>query len=388
MGRHLSLRTVRPAELAPAERSLWNQFRAASPALASPYFDLRYTLAAAKVCPDAWVAIIHEDDGVAAFLPFQRRGGLIQPLGAPLSDYHGLIARPGSAIDLAEVVRLLGASRIRFSGLKTDARPAQGVAVHQSMVADLSDGFDAYLAARRGAGQGDFLKDKRRRMAALQRDHGPAEFSLRANDPQALAFILRLKRAQMARAGQHDVFDCGWTEQLVRGLLDCEAPDFGARIAALRVDGRIVAAEIGLLSGKAYHLWFPVYDPQFARYSPGQLMTLESMRLLAERGVDAVDFGPAGEAYKRAFAEPREQVFEGSITPNRVRTALTERLGLQAARIKLGRRFDRIAACEPHLPRRVLAASKYVGVVTRRHPAVSIGMGALGLGLALGALAE
>ena len=117
-------------------------------------------------------------------------------------------------------------------------------------------------------------------------------------------------------------------------------------------------------------------------------MTLETLRILAERDVRIVDFGPAGERYKRAFAEPGDAVFEGSLTPSAVRTALSQTLGLQAERIKLGRRFDRIAACEPHLSGRVLAASKYVGVVTRRHPALSVGMGALGLGLALGALTE
>ena len=114
------------------------------------------------------------------------------------------------------------------------------------MVADVSHGFDAYLAGRRAAGHGAFLKDKRRRRAALERDHAPIDFAFGRDDPGALGVILRLKREQMLRAGQHDIFACGWTEALLRRLLEESAPDFGARIAVLRTGEDIAAAEIGL----------------------------------------------------------------------------------------------------------------------------------------------
>ena len=100
MGQALRIETMRPEELGASERAQWAAFRAADSGLASPYFDLRYTLAAADVCPNAFVAVIHRGGEIVGFLPFQRRGGLIQPLGAPLTDYHGLITRRGVSVDL------------------------------------------------------------------------------------------------------------------------------------------------------------------------------------------------------------------------------------------------------------------------------------------------
>jgi CelD/BcsL family acetyltransferase involved in cellulose biosynthesis len=371
---------MRPQELGASERAQWAAFRAADPALASPYFDLRYTLAAAEVCPGAFVAVIHRGGEVVGFLPFQRRGGLIQPLGAPLTDYHGLITKAGVSLDLGEVVRGIGAARFQFSGLALgEGCAAQGM-VRRAMVADVSHGFDAYVAARRAAGHGGFLKDKRRRRAALERDHAPVDFSFGRDDPGALGVILRLKREQMLRAGQHDIFACGWTERLLRRLLEETDADFGARIATLRTGNDIAAAEIGLRSGGAYHLWFPVYDHAYARYSPGSLMTLDTIEAAARLGMRTVDFGAGGEDYKAAFADPGAVVLEGAVLTSPWRAAMYAMPALRASRAKLERRLDRIAACEPGLPGQLVAASKYVGVAARRHPA------ATAVGLSLGAV--
>jgi CelD/BcsL family acetyltransferase involved in cellulose biosynthesis len=388
LGQALRVQTVRPDELGASERAQWAAFRAADPALASPYFDLRYTLAAAEVCPDAYVAVIHRGGEIVGFLPFQRRGGLVQPLGAPLTDYHGLIARAGASLDLTEVIRAIGAARFQFSGLTLgDGRATVGV-VRRAMVADISRGFDSYLCARRAAGYGRFLKDKRRRRGALARDHAPIDFAFGRDDPDALDMILRLKREQMLRAGQHDIFACGWTERLLRRLLEDTGADFGARIAVMRTGDRIAAAEIGLRSGGAYHLWFPVYDHALARYSPGSLMTLDTIETVAGLGMRSVDFGAGGEDYKAAFADPVAAVLEGAVMTSPWRAALYAMPALRSSRARIERRIDRIAACEATLPRRLVATSKYVGVAARRHPAATaIGLG-LGAVVGFGLLAD
>jgi CelD/BcsL family acetyltransferase involved in cellulose biosynthesis len=380
LGQALRVETVRPEDLGAGERAQWAAFRAADAALASPYFDLRYTLAAAEVCPNAFVAVIHRGGEVVGFLPFQRRGGLVQPLGAPLTDYHGLITKAGVSIDLADVIRGIGAARFQFSGLALGEGCAALGLVRRAMVADVAQGFEAYLAGRRAAGHSGFLKDKRRRRAALERDHAPIDFALGKDDPGALGVILRLKREQMLRAGQHDIFACGWTERLLRRLLEEPDPDFGARIAVLRTGGDIAAAEIGLRSGSAYHLWFPVYDHAYAKYSPGSLMTLDTIEAAAKLGIRTVDFGAGGEDYKAAFADPGAVVLEGAVLTSPWRAAMYAIPALRASRAKLERRLDRIAACEPHLPGQIVAASKYVGVAARRYPA------ATAVGLSLGAV--
>lgn len=391
MRTELAVETRRPADLDAGMRALWTEFRAADPALASPYFDLRYVLAAGECAPSAEVAVLSRGGRVQGFLAFQRRGRLIQPIAAPLTDYHGVVARPDAEIDLREVMAALGARRFRFSGLAGPAIAGERLETRTAMVADLSQGLDVYLARR----PKDFLKDKRRRARRLAEDHGALDFDLTTVSDEALEFVIRLKRAQLRRTGQHDIFASAWVRGLLGRLAEAREPDFGLRLASLRAGGRLVAAELGLLSGGAYHLWFPVYEPDLARYSPGSLMTLETLRAAAGQGIALVDFGPAGEGYKADFADPAARVLEGDLTDGGLieavrsaadialaRTPPGLRQALDAAGKRVDRRWDRITACEPRLDGRVGAASRSLGMIAARRPAIGVGLG-LGVGVGI-----
>ena len=94
MGADLAVDIVRPDQMDVELRGLWAEFRAADPAFRSPYFDLRYVLAAGASTPGAQVAVISRRGRVEGLFAFQRRGRLIQPIAAPLTDYHGPLVRP------------------------------------------------------------------------------------------------------------------------------------------------------------------------------------------------------------------------------------------------------------------------------------------------------
>lgn len=142
----LSIEAKKVGDLSVLERDAWRCFAAADPALAHPYFDLRYAQAAADAAPGAGVAVLRRGSRAVGFLPFQRRGGVIQPLGAPLSDYHGLIAEPGEGLDLCDVVERLGGRVFRFNGLTTRT-PRSGWIARRRMIADVSPASRSWAKA-------------------------------------------------------------------------------------------------------------------------------------------------------------------------------------------------------------------------------------------------
>ncbi|PTS90245.1 cellulose biosynthesis protein CelD, partial [Caulobacter sp. HMWF009] len=83
MSHDVTIETLRVSDLGAPERARWDSLRRANPALGSPYFDLRYIDVAGAVAPGARIAILRRDGQIVGFLPHQRRGGLLQPLGAP-----------------------------------------------------------------------------------------------------------------------------------------------------------------------------------------------------------------------------------------------------------------------------------------------------------------
>ena len=74
----IQVESLKVAELGDSERRLWLAFRAADPRLQGPYFDLRYVEAAGDVAPGGRMAVIHRRGTVVGFLPYQRRGAMLQ----------------------------------------------------------------------------------------------------------------------------------------------------------------------------------------------------------------------------------------------------------------------------------------------------------------------
>lgn len=380
-----SVDLLKPSELGDAERVAWQAFRAASPEFDSPYFDIRYTLAAGEVAPHAKVAVLHEGGRPLGFLPFQMRGGNAQPLGAPMTDYHGLIAAPGLKVSPMALLLMLRAGSYRFNALRGDALDsaafAPGVERHQIVAADLSGGFEAWLAAREAA-HPRFFKGKRRNARAVERELGPLRFEWSRFDPALLDYVIRLKRAQYSRTRRHDIFACGWTEGLLRTLMERREADFGLSFAALYAGDTLIGAEVGLIGGPVHHLWLPVYDPAFARFGPGMLMTLESLRASAADGIAKVDFGRADADYKTYFADPAGMVLEGRLLgPGRPLSAMGDRLmaapppvlapalaPVAAWSAKIRRRADVIGACETSALGWAAAAVLALGVIAAGLP--------------------
>ena len=342
---------IRPDMLAPADRAAWDGLRAAGPGLDHPYLDPRYAFAGATL-PGAALAVFRRGGAAVGFFPFQRRGRLIQPLGAPLTDYHGVIAAAGEGLDPATVARRLGGT-LRAGGWMSAATAVPGFGPRTRMATDVTGGRDA-LVERLETRNHRFFKNMRRLRRGFEREHGEPVFTWDERDPAVLDWSVARKRDQYRRSRRHDVFACGWTADLLRRLFEMRTADFGLRLSSLRTAaGELVAAEASLDDGRTLHLWFPTYDPAFARHGVGTLLTRLELEAAASDGYRLVDFGAGDEGYKSALAEPAGTVFEGVAEgPGPDLTRLAGRLlaggpaPVRRFQQSLGRRFDIINACE------------------------------------------
>ncbi|NJC42757.1 CelD/BcsL family acetyltransferase involved in cellulose biosynthesis [Brevundimonas alba] len=359
--------------LGEAEWAEWRAMLAADPALDSPYFRPEFTQVAARISPDAAVAVFSHGGRTVGFFPHQKRGGAMQPLAAPMNDYHGVIARPGEAPSLEEVARTLGATRLNVTAwvgaTGADGRdlgePRRTVQVQLG-----PDGYDGWYSERRSS-QGKFFKDKERARRSMESELGTLRVERGLRDPALLDWLIGLKRDQYKRTGRHDIFACGWTADLLHALLKEDRDGFGASMAGLWAGDRLTALEYSLHAGDQYHFWFPGYEPSLARCSPGILLSMDTMRLAAELGYRTFDFGFEGEHYKKYFCN-------GSRT---VREALVLRPGLGAAvsqaavgalnlagggrgerlRASVRRRWAAIEACETTPGNRLRGAAQAAG---------------------------
>ena len=78
----------------------WSQIQRDNEELASPYFRPEFTQAVASVRGDVEVAVLEDHGEIVGFFPYQRgRGGVARPVGGRLSDFQGVVARKGVALD-------------------------------------------------------------------------------------------------------------------------------------------------------------------------------------------------------------------------------------------------------------------------------------------------
>ncbi|MFN3229037.1 MAG: GNAT family N-acetyltransferase [Asticcacaulis sp.] len=312
----------------------------------------------AEVVPHGFVARLCKGDELVGLLPFQRRGRTIQPFGAPLTDYCGIISLLPLDYEPEHLLRWLDADVLEFQGwIGRGHEERRGFIRNTSQVADLSDGYEAYFTTQKEAHH-KFFKNVGRCSRNLEKDLQGLTFRFGTVTEDVLEWVLEHKRDQYQRTGMHDVFSCGWTRDVLLSLARSDAPDLGLRVGQYLHEGRRVAAEICLLNGKTLHLWFPAYAPQYARYSPGILLTLSILKHVADLGVTAVDFGCGGEGYKHTMTSPGREFLEGGLVrapkPDALRQILTtvapQHLDrYDSVRLGLRRRMAVIRACEVDL---------------------------------------
>ena len=354
--------------LGDADWAIWRAMLEANPALASPYFRPEFARVAGRVSPGAGVAVFSRDGETVGFFPHQRRGAAMQPLAAPMNDYHGIIAFPGEAPSLEEAAEVLGAARLNLTawvgptGLGEDRRTVQ--------VELDGSGYDGWCAGRRVT-FGKFFKDKERARRSMEAELGPLRVEHGLRDAALLDWLIDLKRDQYRRTGRHDIFACGWTADLLHALLKEEGEGFGASLAALWAGDRLTAVEYSLHAGDQYHFWFPGYEPSLARCSPGILLSLDTMRLASAHGYRTFDFGFEGEHYKKYFCNGFKVVREAVVLKPGLGATLSQAavgaLNLAGAgrgeqlRTSVRRRWAAIEACETTPGARMKGAMQAAG---------------------------
>lgn len=346
----------------------WRAMLDANPALNSPYFRPEFARLAGGISPNAAVAVFSREGQTIGFFPHQRRGGAMQPLAAPMNDYHGIIALPGQAPSLEDAAQALGATRLNVTAWVGDTALGDD---RRTVQVELDEGgYDGWYAERR-ATHGKFFKDKERARRSMEAELGPLRVERGLRDPALLDWLIDLKRDQYRRTGRHDIFACGWTADLLHALLQEDSDGFGASMAGLWAGDRLTAVEYSLHAGDQYHFWFPGYDPALARCSPGILLSMDTMRLASPLGFRTFDFGFEGEHYKKYFCNGAHVVREAMVLKPGIGAAVSQaavgalNLAGQARgerlRNSVRRRWAAIEACETTPGNRLKGAVQAAG---------------------------
>ena len=334
--------TLFPANrLSDAHVEHWSQLQAANPDLSSPFFHPNYAREAAAVYGNVEVAVLEEDGEPAGYFPFQRTARNVGiPMSGSLCDFQGVIARPGFTWDATALVRACGLAGWRFTQLIAAQQPFQPYHwfTDESHSIDLSEGFDAYCRQRKESGSTfvSRIADKRRKAI---RELGPLRFEPYADDPQVFVAMVEWKSQQYRRIRAVNPLTKPGTRDFLKRLLARRDDECHGILSAMYLGERLVAVHMGMRCRNVLHLWFPTYDEDLGKLSPGMIFLVEQIRAAAKLGLQRIDMGRGHEKFKTSLRTFGTPVAEGSVGLGLVSTTvrrswLYTRKWVQASRFR------------------------------------------------------
>lgn len=306
---------VHPAELGDAERLLWRTF-ASDSSLNSPFLSWPFVEAIGKVRDDARVAAFRDGSMVCGFLAFQLtsdHAGL--PIGATVCDAQAVVGPTDWAFEPRGLIDAAGLSRWSFDHLTLQqaAFLPYHHRRHRSPVVDLAKGYDAFVEDVRTNSK-DLIAQVGRRRRKLEREVGPVVCEWQSSDPEGdLLRLSQWKSDQYAREGTWDRFAVPWIAEALALLAGSRDPTCTGLLTSVRAGEHLVAAHFGLLGTDRLSWWFPTYNPEFSRYSPGLILLLDIVAEAAKRGVGMVDLGRGEHDYKLRATSRFYEVAEGEV---------------------------------------------------------------------------
>ncbi|MEV0369635.1 GNAT family N-acetyltransferase [Streptomyces sp. NPDC050636] len=308
----------RPDELTGADRSAWTALQSqasslGSPHLANPFLAPEFALAVGRCRSGVRIAVIREDGRPVAFLPFERSAlGVGRAIGLGVSDAQGLVHRPGLRWDARELLHACGLSMLEFDHLVEGQNPFENRSLkpHASPVIDIHDGFAAYMGRLRERSP-KFTRTTLAKERKLRRDVGPVRYVHDERDPAALLTLTRWKSAQYRRTGRSDRFAHDWIVRLVQELFHTRSDSFAGLLSVLYAGERPIAAHFGPRSASVLSCWFPAYNPEFAKYSPGLVLHLHMVEEAAAASMAYLDLGRGEAEYKDSLKSREIRVAEG-----------------------------------------------------------------------------
>ena len=316
----MKLDLIRPDELTQADVDCWLRLANTSSFGDSPFLHPDYVQAIARFRPQVEVAVLRENDESVGFFAYERHPfRTARPLGIKLADFQGVISADDYHFAFDEFLEEARLTCCHFDHW-VPGQLSAGLAFNESAspYVQLADGYEAFISSRRASGSqsvGQTLRKTRK----LERAVGPITMTWHDSDPLALESLWNWKAAQRSRSGTFDVLQIPWTRAFLQSLIDRQADGVKCAVATLRINSRIIAVHLGIHTENVMHYWFPAYDIEFAKYSPGSILLLKLAEESARRGIQRIDLGKGDDRYKASFGSGHTNVASGTADRNRMR---------------------------------------------------------------------
>ncbi|HWB46462.1 MAG TPA: GNAT family N-acetyltransferase [Hyphomicrobiaceae bacterium] len=310
----LNIDVIRPTELSDQQAAAWREIQDQNSLLSSPFFSPEFACAVAQARDDAFVGIIRRNSDILAFFPFQRRGRGALPIGAAICDYQGLIGREINSFSARELLEGCHLNVVDFNHVPAAQKLFRdhSTTISHSPYIDLSAGYSKYIERRKAQGVSE-VATTLRKQRKLEREVGAIRFVPDDDSDVAWQNLIAWKNAQYRSTNVVEVLSRPWVVGTLAAIRKMKTAQFSGMLSSLYAGDELLAVHFGMRSSSVWHYWFPAYNADYNRYSPGLLLLLRMAEHGASMGLRMIDLGRGRARYKNAFADAEIELCEGSI---------------------------------------------------------------------------
>ena len=292
--------------LSEAEIRRWDVLLDGHAPYMSPFLTREWCLAVHRHRGGVHVLILSDGGRIVGYLPFQmKRGrhwlGHAEKVGGQMSDCFDIIGRPefrGGGLNVLGLAKL--------SALTLDHMPAELATLglsdveHSTGIRVVIDDFPAYMTELARANK-KLIVNVRRGERQLATQIGEVRFSWNVADTLGeLDRLIDQKRAQYRRTHVPDGLAPPWKRKLLRGLFT-EPSQLKPVLSTLHSGQTWMATCLSLAYKDVLHIWFPAYNSEYHRFSPGHVLFFKLFEHATSLGFRIFDFGEGASQYKRAY---------------------------------------------------------------------------------------
>ncbi|MBC8355944.1 MAG: GNAT family N-acetyltransferase [Planctomycetes bacterium] len=323
------------SELQAHHFAAWSRIQDSDRTFASPFFSPEFAMAVGSTHDNVCVGVFEQNDAVVGVFPFQRgRNGAGEPVGGDVSQFHGVIIEQGVDWDIDQLLQACNLSSWSFDHLPTSQTPFQSHHQHvgSSPFIDLTKGFAAYRVEQQNSGRA--IEQANRKARKLEREVGPLRFQLHDPSDEIFHRLLAWKSEQHRRTNVVDAFQFEWLIHLLDRIRRTQQASFAGVMSALFAGDHLVAVHLGMRSNTVAHIWYPAYDVEFAKHSPGITLLLKMAEAFADAGVQRIDFAARQQIYKTRFMSGAIPVAKGVADRSRLKACVRRNTNALRERVR------------------------------------------------------
>lgn len=321
LGNNFFIREI--TELSTTECSCWDQLIEADADLHRSFLSRVYANAVAQTGSHILILVIYQASRPIFFLPVQRLSGLqgllgiFEPVGGSMTDYFGAVVGGGFKITPQVILNATDGriNLIVFTHLDQTQEKfgLQGDGARTGLRTVLGEKPDSYWIELRKTDK-KLVSDTERRQKKLISECGPLTFEWVSSTADSdLHWLIDSKKNQYIRTGKDlaPLF-VDSNVKLLKVLLNASEDSCSGVLSVLRCRDKIVAAHFGLRFKNVLHVWFPVYDQSYSKYSPGRILFKHLFEAGAIQGITMFDRGEGDTPAKRDFSN-EEHLFSRGV---------------------------------------------------------------------------